>query len=631
MGLDYLYRTFILAAAIAPFVRMKHSLSTPFRTGAVLAVALLASVSDLNAETVTISQGHVIHHAANAPETAILAARELQRVIQNSTGFSLAITSEAVTGPAIRIVSNGALPHDGFEIRIEGNDVIISGNDTLVPAKPDTWFVPGHGTLFGAQEFLERFVGVRWLMPGEWGEDIPLHKTLRVDLEEPLRDAPDFAARSLAYVGESDPNTPGRPKFETTNWMRRHRLTNAFHPHVTGYGHSWDDYLKPTDMEAHPEWKSTNGDAVRNGKVAFFCTTAPGLVDTFAQRVIESMDRYPTREMSSISPTDGGGFCDCERCQKMISIDPHGKKNHAAVILTFYQQVAEIIRRERPGRRLGAFVYYNYQYPPPRPPALPDNLSLCWAPLNYYGYGLLKPLYRAEFEGVMKRWSEITPRLYYHNYSTWMRSYHGAPLPVSLDILKRELPAAAKNGAWGARMVGTSAWGVNAPINYLLARQLWNAQLDVSATLDEWLERAYGPGGKSMRRLYEELDAKMLAHKEAQSPVYKGSHYEVNEEVMKAIYAPLFPEMEKSYREAFEQCATDPERQRLGMFGDNLIQLHFALRNASLIADDGRSFFHRDEAAYAEFLKTMESSFSLYRDQNGIDHGPVWKGEWRGP
>ena len=276
-------------------------------------------------------------------------------------------------------------------------------------------------------------------------------------------------------------------------------------------------------------------------------------------------------------------------------------------------------------------MYYNYQYPPPEAPALPDNLSLCWAPLNYYGYGLLKPVYRAEFEGVMKRWCEITPHFFYHNYSTWMRSYHGAPLPPSLDILKRELPAAAQNHAWGVRMVGTSAWGVNAPINYLLAKQMWNTQLDVSATLDEWLQRAYGPGWKHMRQTYDELDAAMLAHKESQSPVYKGSQYEVNEDVMKSLYAPLLPAIEQHYRDALAGCATDTQRRRLAMFGDNLTQLHFALRKAGIIADDSKSIFRRDDAAFAKFLTEMESTFSLYRDSHGIDHGPIWKGEWRGP
>ncbi|MDZ4406022.1 DUF4838 domain-containing protein [Prosthecobacter sp.] len=574
---------------------------------------------------------HVIYHAVDAPETAKLAAKELQRVIQRATGSELSITNDAAAAPAIRIVSSSHLPHDGFEIRCEGKNIIIAGNDDLTATKLDAWFVPGHGTLYGAQDYLERFVGVRWLFPGELGEDVPHLDVLRVALPEPVRGAPDFAVRSLAYVGESDKGTPQQPKSVVLDWMKRQRLTNALHSFVTGYGHSWDDYLTPADMEAHPEWKSSNGEAVRNGKVKFFCTTAPGLVETFTKRVIEILDRYPTREMASISPTDGGGFCQCERCAKLITTDPHGKPNHVLAILTFYQQVAGIIQRERPGRRLGGFVYYNYQYPPPEAPTLPDNLSLCWAPLNYYGYGLLKPLYRAEFTATMDRWSKITPHLFYHNYSTWMRSFHGAPLPVSLDILQRELPAAAKHHAWGARMVGSAAWGVNAPINYIIAKQMWNAQLDVSATLDEWLQRAYGPGWQHMRTLYDELDAKMLAHKEAQSPVYKGSQYEVNEDVMKSIYAPLFPALEQHYQQTLAQCATDTQRQRLAMFGHNLTQLHFALRKAKLIPDDAKSIFHRDDTAFAKFLKDMESTFSLYRDDHGIDHGPIWKGEWSAP
>lgn len=575
----------------------------------------------------TITEGHVITTAADAPPTTQLAARELQRVIEASTGFKMRLVTAADTGRAIRLVTDNTLPRDGFEIRIEQHDVVIAGNELAPQA---LWDLPSHGTLYGALEFLERFVRVRWLLPGELGEVVPRHERLRVELPEPLRGVPGFQARSLAYLGETDRQIPSRHQ-HVLDWMTRQRLTNALHPFATGYGHGWDDFVKPADMEAHPEWKSSQGVAVRNGRVQYFCTTAPGLVELFAQRVIESLDRFPTREMTSISPTDGGGFCTCERCQPLLDTDPHGKPNHARAILTFYKQVGEIVARERPGRRLGGFVYYNYQYPPANPPSLPDNVSLCWAPLNYYGYGLLKPVYRAEFESVMRRWSQLTPHLHYHNYSTWMRSFHGAPLPVSLDILQRELPGAARHHAWGARMSGTSAWGINAPINYLLAKQLWNPQLDVSATLDDWLARAYGPGWRHMRALYDELDTRMLAHKEAQSPVYKGSQYEVNEEVMKSIYAPFFPTMERRYLATRAECVTEPQRARLQMFGDNLVQLHHALRKAGLVAADANSAFFRDDDAFARFLRDMESTWSLYRDRRGLDHGPIWKGEWREP
>ena len=596
-------------------------------TGLILAIACLGFGGGSEAAETVLTADFLIVHAADAPPTVAFAAQELRRVLARGMGTALQVVHEAPDARALRLVSDDALPHDGFEIRLTGDGVTIAGNDRE-PA--DLWDVPSHGTLFGAWEFLERFVGARWLFPGELGEDVPTCDVLRIHLNEPLRGAPSFAVRAVAYLGESEREIESR-YLPTIDWMKRQRLTNALDPLVVGYGHSWDDYLKPADLEAHPEWKSTNGPAVRNDRVMYFCTTAPGLIELFAQRVIENLDRNPRRPMTSISPTDGGGFCTCERCRTFIQPDPYGKPNHAAALLDFYRQVAEIVARERPGRRLGGFVYYNYQYPPAVAPKLPDNLSLCWAPLNYYGYGLLKPVYRGEFAGVLRRWSETTPHLFYHNYSTWMRSYHGAPLPVSLDVLRRELPQAALHRVWGARMVGTSAWGVNGPINYLLAKQLWNANLDVDATLDEWLRRAYGPGGRHMRALYDELDVAMARHKEAQSPVYKGSQYEVNEEVMKAVYAPLFSAMERHYVAALAECATDVHRDRLRMFGDNLTQLHFALRKAGLVADDPKSAFHRDDAEFARFLREQESSFSLYRDARGLDHGPIWQGEYRAP
>jgi hypothetical protein len=567
----------------------------------------------------------VIHHAPDATETTQWAAKELQRLILTSTGETLPILTGPTSQPAIRLVRDDTLPHDGFLLRMEAQDLVIAGNES---DQPGLWQVPSHGILWGALEFAERRLGVRWLLPGPLGEDVPRRKPEDLVLKEEVRGAPGFPIRALSYLGESDRENRTRHQ-PVLDWMKRQRLTNGLHPWHTSYGHSWDDYLKPADFAEHPEWKPSSGAFERNGRVTFFCTTAPGLVEQFAQRVIENMDRHPTRPMASISPTDGGGFCTCERCAPLIDTDPHGRPNHARAILTFYQQVATIVGRERPGRALGGFVYYNYQYPPKgNLPKLPENMSLCWAPLNYYGYGLLKPVYREEFPGVIEAWSRAAPRLVYHNYSTWMRSFHGAPLPVSIDLLNRELPAAANRNFWGARMIGTSAWGVNAPVNYLIAKQLWNPRLDVSATLDEWLQRAYGPGWRHLRALSDALDARMLAHKEAQSPIYKGSQYEVNRDVMKTIYAPLFPTMEQHFRAALAECNEPRRRERLALFGHNLTQLHFALRKAGLIADEPASPFHLDAAAFAAFLQQMETTFSLYQDGKGIYRGPIWDGEW---
>jgi hypothetical protein len=297
------------------------------------------------------------------------------------------------------------------------------------------------------------------------------------------------------------------------------------------------------------------------------------------------------------------------------------------LLLNFYRDVGLILQKSHPGRRLGGFVYYNYQYPPKNPPTLPDNVYLCWAPLNYYGYGLLKLVYRDEFDGIMAGWSRIAPKLVYHNYSTWMRTLHGAPLPLSPEILNLELPTAVKYQAWGANMVGSSAWGVGAPVNYILARQMWDASLDVDRAFSEWLETAYGPGGSSMRAIYDQLADRMKRHKEAESPKYKGSMYEVNKILMEAFYVPMFPEMEERYLAAQKQAVTDAQRQRLSMFGDNLTLLHHALRQKGLLPKPESSTFYKDDAAFEKFL-TEVPPLSLHRGRSGREIIPIWDVEY---
>ena len=59
--------------------------------------------------------------------------------------------------------------------------------------------------------------------------------------------------------------------------------------------------------------------------------------------------------------------------------------------------------------------------------------------------------------------------------------------------------------------------------------------------------------------------------------------------------------------------------------------IYDAMYLAGLIADDAKSIFHRDDAAFAAFLKDMESTMSLHSDSQGLDHGPIWKDQYGGP
>ena len=119
--------------------------------------------------------------AADAPTSVKTAAAELQRVLAAATGVALPIGADAVA-PMICLGANAAaraaglsvdaLPEEAFRIEMKGPNLYILGRDT-----PDGQRTAAggfsRGTEFGVYEFLERMVGVRWLMPGADGEEIP--------------------------------------------------------------------------------------------------------------------------------------------------------------------------------------------------------------------------------------------------------------------------------------------------------------------------------------------------------------------------------------------------------------------------------------------------------------------------
>jgi hypothetical protein len=596
--------------------------------------ALAGQVTTFAAEPLELARDsksvYTIVHDEKASASVKLAARELQRVLRIATGAELPVAATRPKGPAILVgaLEDTAEPagYDEYTIACVGRDIVIRGRDQETPGKGERWFVPSQGTLYGVFDFLERFVGVRWLMPGDVGEDIPRVGKLSITLAAPIRGRPTFAARSLGLVQEDVIATPRTPRSLVADWLMHQRLAPSVSAAGMHHGHAWDDIIKQKDLAAHPDWRADKGDKTK------FCTSQAEAVAFFVDRVNRWLEKRPMALGASISPTDGGGFCQCEECAKLFENDPHGKRSHAAVLLRFYQQVGQGVLAKHPDKRLGAYVYYNYQYPPKEKVELPDNIYLCWAPLNYYGFGLHKPAYRGEFDGVMQRWSKIAPKLVYANHSTWMRSFHGAPLPIPLEILKLELPTAAKHHAWGIRMMGDGAWGVGAAGNYLLARQMWDASIDVENTLDEWFQRAYGPGWRNLRDIYPRLEEAMKRVKLAEPLAYRGEQYEVNFRVMQEVYAPLFPHIEASYRAALEKCVTDAQKRRLEMFGANLVVLHHSLQKAGLLREPEKSMFHRAGDAYAEFLSGIEDSLTLYRDRQGkIYRSPIWKGEWRAP
>ena len=140
---------------------------------------------------------YVIYHEANAPSSVAMAATDLQDYLARVSGAKAAIVTEPKE-PMICLGDNAAsrqaglpvadMPLEGFRIVTRGRNLYILGPDTA-----DGQQTAGGGTSTGTRNgvyaFLEQFLGVRWLIPGEHGDYVPKAQAVSVP-ETDLTDAP---------------------------------------------------------------------------------------------------------------------------------------------------------------------------------------------------------------------------------------------------------------------------------------------------------------------------------------------------------------------------------------------------------------------------------------------------------
>ncbi len=324
------------------------------------AMVCMAAVAAAADPVPIVQDGHlraVIVLQPDASEQLAEAVAEMQSLIERASGARPEIADAAPQGmvsihvgrtPAVEAlgIDLGDLDGDGFVIE-------FPDEETIVILGPTDW-----GTEFGVYEFLERYVGVRWLMPGADGTYVPEMATIEVPAD-PVRDEPAFFSRK--YFGLRLP--------EQQLWARRNRLHSRIEFH-----HQLYKLFPHSDVEEHPEFfPIRNGERYFPPKDHYYsgwqpCFTAPGIVGAAVERICAYFDEHPEAESYSLGVTDSGGHCQCERCR---ALDP-GRKNminrdHLTDrYITWANAVVEGVLQEHPDKWFGFLAYSEIFEPPDR-------------------------------------------------------------------------------------------------------------------------------------------------------------------------------------------------------------------------------------------------------------------------
>ncbi len=462
---------------------------------------------------------------ANAAPTAKLAASSLQEYVQKVSGARLDIVEKApeergniFVGEREDMVKD--LKPEGYRIVAKDGNVYITGRDAkgVVYGIRNPWnrlevynealqlgAFGEAGTLYGVNNFLEKYAGVRFYWPGELGTVVP-KQDIRIPAKLDEGNYPKFMYRHIWLCNFND--AP-----EDAVWYRRIGLGGKAPVQIIDYNGPLTRAFKDT----HPEYLAlVDGERDYTTKCASrgggsLCYTAPGCKEAVAAFIIDFFKKHPEHNCFPLVPGDGyWRTCECENCLKRYDINA---EKYAPGRFSFHQwdfvnEVAKIVGKEFPDKFVGCLAYEGYLLPPKEIDKLCPNVAVMFCKNRS---SMASPPYAKAMYKRIEDWKKkvstglFTWDYYLHCWKPW------AEMPVFfMDTIQKNIQYEYRNG-FGGEFIEAESWQdgkkpcVNFPATqhlnlYVTGKLYWNPNLNMKALLDEYYELFYGPAKAPMKQ-----------------------------------------------------------------------------------------------------------------------------------
>lgn len=473
-----------------------------FRFGLALTVTLLGGVwrplraADLPATVTLVKDGAAL--ALIVPAEPEDAATTLGDAVQASTHVRLPTASATPAPGKIRIhVGRSAyvdqhvpglerMDRDGFVIAFpDARNIIIAG------PSPD-------GTFHGVCEFLERYLGVRWLFPGELGDHVPEHAELQIPTAA-VKDEPAFPSRYIYWSQRVSPENTREQILRRRAWRRRLRSA----PMRLSFNHSIYGFLRPTVYGAdHPEYypfiKGTRfvpeTDTPHHWEP---CFTNRETAEESINRICAYFTAHADVTSFSLAVNDNGGHCGCVECLARDSGERNevGMPNRSQSYFEWTNSVAAGVGARFPGKPLGCLAYREVHSPPTgitlNPRIVPFSCKdrYVWVDADA----------AAQDQQLTREWGKVATTLGWWDYP-WGNTY------LVPRIWFHKMAEIYRFGlehkvAHIFSEADVTEW-IEGPKFYLAARLKWDPYQDVDAILDDWYTCAVGAASAPYLRSY---------------------------------------------------------------------------------------------------------------------------------
>jgi hypothetical protein len=415
------------------------------------------------------------------------AAAMLQEYIQKSSGAKLPIVQQTrgnaiivgKSATARRALGGKKLDADGFLLQgVSSRQYVIMGGTD--------W-----GTEFGVNDFLERYLGVRWLMPGAVGTSVPRHRTINVP-DKAVVQNPVYVSRQISPASDimkaNDESRWARVNRAKPRIKFHHNLLHLFPG--SKYGKTHPEFYPMIGGRRHIPMDKTDESWQPN-------LSAPGIVDAAVKEIEEYFRKNPGQTSYSLGMNDSSGWDQSPASKARRS----GRKNYLGLedvsddYFTWANAVVSRVLKKYPDKWFGMLAYRDLGEPPTRVKVHPRIVPF----LTYDRMRWEDPKLRAKGQKITQDWAKVAPVVGWYDYAYGI-SYQ---LPrVAFHRMQNYLSWGAKHQVSYSYAELYPNWG-EGPKPWVFAKLLWNPHQNVDALMDDWYRHCAGPkAAPELRKFY---------------------------------------------------------------------------------------------------------------------------------
>lgn len=396
-------------------------------------------------------------------------------------------------------------------VACDGRHLLIAGRDRFRGEKQTEC-----GTANAVYTFLQKHLGVRWLWPGELGEDVVPRDEIALPSFE-YRFHPTILRRRLFARAERSTSAD--------DWTRLQRLKlDSLEGPAGGHAYTtwWDRFHRD-----HPNWFALQPDGSRSGypdpRTVKICLANPEVWEQWLADAVAAIEQNPQLNMIMAGENDGhsSGVCVCPKCRAWDHPDGapwtynwagSSEKYVAATdrYITYWNHLARKLRERFPDRP-DLYVQglaYGPSTPPPVKAVPADNVII-----SFVGkFPTIDEATRQPQKAQFKAWSQAAPHIFYRpNLWYWTGGAWGLP-DVALKNVSEDFRFLADNHCIGI-FVDTAQdhWSTQGPQYYLMAQLTWDPLQDSRAILSDYYTRGFGKAAEKIRQYYALMESAFTA------------------------------------------------------------------------------------------------------------------------